>query len=210
MEWTKIKVKHFASNNLTKAQKGSLVTLIVHTAMLERVPSDKEIASIIGKSSYKSLVSLHETLGNSLQNILEKVVEDSDKLKHVKNLSAETSRRYRETHKKVTRHSQSSCDATEKRREEKNIQETPQTHPFLEDASFKKLFDGYVEMRKQMKCPLTNKAFELVFKKFSAWGVEKSKLALEKSIESGWRGLFEPNITSLDNTVAGGRQYAQL
>jgi hypothetical protein len=124
MEWTKVKVKHFASNNLTKSQKGTLITLIVNTAMLERMPTSKEIEQIVGKVSVSSVQNVLETLGDSVQNVLEKVLEDVEKLRKSKNTSCGTSARYRERHEKVTRHVAMSCDTTEKRREEKRREDS--------------------------------------------------------------------------------------
>ena len=57
------------------------------------------------------------------------------------------------------------------------------------------LFDGFIEMRKKIKKPLTEKAQELIIKKLSDLEAKQSGFAnkaLENSIENSWQGVFEP------------------
>ena len=67
---------------------------------------------------------------------------------------------------------------------------------FLSDSSFKDLWESFVDMRKKMRKPLTDKAISLTMAKFEKWGIDDAKKSLEKTIECGWTGLFEPKKNS--------------
>lgn len=59
----------------------------------------------------------------------------------------------------------------------------------------KDLFNGFVEMRKKIKKPLTEHAKELLIKKLTEFENKQAGFAnkaLENSIESSWQGVFEP------------------
>lgn len=59
----------------------------------------------------------------------------------------------------------------------------------------KNLFDGFVEMRKKIKKPLTEHAKELLLKdltKFENLKIGNANIALENSIKNSWQGVFEP------------------
>lgn len=54
---------------------------------------------------------------------------------------------------------------------------------------------GFVEMRKRLKKPLTEKAEELIIKKLSEFEAKQqgfANKALENSIANSWQGVFEP------------------
>ena len=59
----------------------------------------------------------------------------------------------------------------------------------------KNLFDAFIEMRKKIKKPLTEKAKELIIKKLTEFENKKSgeaNISLENSIANCWQGVFEP------------------
>ena len=63
----------------------------------------------------------------------------------------------------------------------------------------KNLFNGFVEMRKKIKKPLTEHAKELLIKKLTEFENKQAGFAnkaLENSIESSWQGVFEPKIVN--------------
>lgn len=66
----------------------------------------------------------------------------------------------------------------------------------------KNLFDSFVEMRKKIKKPLTDKAKELMIKKLTEFENKQAGFAnkaLENSIESSWQGVFEPRQNNFIN-----------
>ena len=74
---------------------------------------------------------------------------------------------------------------------------------FFSDPSFKDLWESFVDMRKKMRKPLTDKAISLTMSKFEKWGIEESKQSLEKTIECGWTGLFEPKTKGEKDAFEG-------
>ena len=66
----------------------------------------------------------------------------------------------------------------------------------------KNLFNGFVEMRKKIKKPLTEHAKELLIKKLTEFENKQAGFAnkaLENSIESSWQGVFEPKQNNFNN-----------
>ncbi len=140
MDWTKIKVKHFLFNDMSKKMKGDLVDLLCLTAHLERMPTQREMLKVC---HHKALLALQERFkecsrdaqetfkecsrdaqetfkerSRSLQDVLMKVLEDVQDVQRKRNVSRETSRRYNEKKKSTKVDSDVSNDVTEKRRED--------------------------------------------------------------------------------------------
>ena len=68
----------------------------------------------------------------------------------------------------------------------------------------KNLFDGFAEVRKKLKKPLTEKAQELIIKKLSEFESKQigfANLALENSIANSWQGVFEPKDNKQSTTT---------
>lgn len=63
----------------------------------------------------------------------------------------------------------------------------------LDCQEFRAALTSWIEHRKEIKKPLTEKALSLLMKKFTEWGSRKSIAAIELAIEHGWRGVFEPS-----------------
>jgi len=117
MEWTKIKTKHFLFTNYTSKEKGDLVTLMCLTAQLEHLPLREEMVKVV---HYKALTHLQDMLNRrsmTLQDILNKVLEDVSKVKHKRDISRVTTKRHRDRGKV----GDASCDTTDKIREDKSI-----------------------------------------------------------------------------------------
>lgn len=195
MDWTKIKIKHFAHNYLTKPQKGTLITLMAYTAMIERMPTDKEVGQIVGKTSAKLVSKVLETLGESLPKVLQKVLEDVEKVNHRKSVSRRTSARYRKEHKKSDVSRDVSNDTTEKRREEKSIYKG-------KNKSFKK------PSKEEISTYINEKGFQISSARFfdfyesKGWMVGKNKMKDWKAAVRTWARNDQPKTE--------GRKYAVL
>ena len=117
MDWTKIKTKHFLFSELSKPLKGDLADLLCLTAHLEQMPTERQMAQICRKKSINLLQNWFISRSNSLQIVLEKVLEDVEKVNHVKEVSRSTSNTYRK--KKVNSDTSRDSQMTQQRREEK-------------------------------------------------------------------------------------------
>jgi hypothetical protein len=74
----------------------------------------------------------------------------------------------------------------------------------IPDFINKNLFDGFAEVRRKLKKPLTEKAQELIIKKLSEFESKQvgfANLALENSIANSWQGVFEPNNSKQSSTT---------
>lgn len=65
---------------------------------------------------------------------------------------------------------------------------------FFENSDFQDALEGFAEMRKKKRAPLTEYALKLILKKLHSLSeekVERAILILEQSIENGWQGVFQ-------------------
>jgi len=91
MDWIKVKVKHAeydfvaAPDNVFRAW----VMIMILTAAIEKIPTQKQIDARIGKENHADLVGYLDELGVSLNIILQKVLEDVDVVNHKRNHSRE-------------------------------------------------------------------------------------------------------------------------
>ena len=84
-------------------------------------------------------------------------------------------------------------------------QALPNQH-YLQDKKFAKSFEDYLEMRKKIRKPATNRAIDLVFNKLNEFPIETATKMLEQSIINSWQGIFalrvpikiEPKIEKLE------------
>ena len=133
MDWTKIKPKHFLHNNLRLTELGALAKLLCLTALLERVPTPCEMSAEVPQPTCRGLAEGLQRQCTSLEDILAKVLEDVDDINHKRNVSKDTSRRYREKLKHKNNDGDTSLstsrDTTEKRREDKIREDSKKCHP---------------------------------------------------------------------------------
>lgn len=87
-----------------------------------------------------------------------------------------------------------------KRKESKAPKSAPDDSCYYADQDLNKAFIDYVDMRKKIKAPMTDRAIELAIKKLndlsSPNGHMNNELAIEilnQSIMNGWKGLFPVN-----------------
>ncbi len=62
----------------------------------------------------------------------------------------------------------------------------------LNTTEFAESWSAWQKHRREIKRPLTGSTTAYLFRKLEKWGPEKSARAINRSIEMGWRGLFEP------------------
>lgn len=67
--------------------------------------------------------------------------------------------------------------------------------PYSSDQ-FKEAWQDWLQFRKQKKKPMTELAIKRMFKKIAPWGEQKTLIAIDKSITSGWTDLYEPTNIS--------------
>jgi len=173
LDWTKIKPKHFISNNLSYANKGRLVTLICYTAVLNRIPNEGEMNSFCGRNGVQSLTKCLPNGHQMISDILQKVVDDCKKVEHKKEVSRETSRRYEEKKRleqEKREQSDVSSDTIEKIREDKRREDnknlSKEKQKWLE-GHFNRLYELYPRKLKKQK----------------AWGAFKKSIKTEKDIK---------------------------
>lgn len=64
-------------------------------------------------------------------------------------------------------------------------------YPFLADNSFKDLWEAWLEVRRKMKAPNTERALDIALKKLHTYSLTMACQMVEQSVERGWRGVFE-------------------
>jgi hypothetical protein len=71
----------------------------------------------------------------------------------------------------------------------------------------KTVWDGFVEMRRRIRAPLTEAAKKLIFAKLDRWRLEGQDIeaALNQSIERGWRGIWPAEVTETNQGGANGK-----
>ena len=139
MEWTKIKPQHWIASPLSMSSRGCLVTLLCLTAMLERIPIEGEMLKVCNLNVLETLRKSLRNQEEILSEILEKVLQDLDKLNHKKAVSRETSKRYDEQKKGQKKLSDTSSDTTEKRREEKRREDIKK----VTESDFEEIWKKY-------------------------------------------------------------------
>ena len=65
-------------------------------------------------------------------------------------------------------------------------------HEFLINSKFKEAWDGWLEVRKKLKTPNTDRALKLALNILEKMGIDKAIASLEQSTTRGWKGVFEP------------------
>ena len=68
------------------------------------------------------------------------------------------------------------------------------------------IWKEYLDMRKKLKAPNTETALNRILKKLEAFEKQKmgnGTLAIENSIENGWKGVFEPKQQNTTKTNSG-------
>lgn len=70
------------------------------------------------------------------------------------------------------------------------VDNTKETYPFLKDSFFKDLWEGWLEVRRKLRAPNTDRALDLALKKLHSYPIDEAKRMVEQSIERGWRGIF--------------------
>ena len=139
MEWTKIKPKHFLFTDLTLSNKGCLVTLLCLTAHLERIPTDVEMFKVVRRNCFTSLVLVMQNRGTSVAGVLQKVVEDCEKIENKRAISRKTS----DTYRNKKNDSDASLDATDKTREDKTREDKKIITRKTKKFDFDKVWDFY-------------------------------------------------------------------
>ena len=71
-------------------------------------------------------------------------------------------------------------------------QESP--HKLLLDPSFNTVFNEYLDMRKSIRKPATDRAKQLILKDLEKYGISTAKAMLEQSIKNSWQGVFELKV----------------
>lgn len=159
MEWTKIKPKHFLFTDFKLNEHGALARLLCLTAYLERIPSTQEM---VKATHYKTLIALQQRLNShsiALQDVLNKVLEDSAKVEHKKVISRGTSKRYRDKQKA----GDVSLDTTEKIREDKRREDNTIVYTSLVTAWNERLAPKVAQLTTERRKHLSARVGEPTF-----------------------------------------------
>lgn len=63
---------------------------------------------------------------------------------------------------------------------------------FVDEPELKEILLEFIEYRKQKKRPLTKFSLEKLYKKFKTKSLSEVRVAVDKTIENGWQGVFFP------------------
>jgi hypothetical protein len=172
MEWTKIKPQHWVASPLNMSSRGCLVTLVCLTAMLERIPKRSEMNRICGAKVVQTLikcmsndVQMHDKCNaNGMQmlcNVLQKVIDDCNKIEHKRAVSRETSDRYRNKQAKTPKSSDMSSDTTDKSRVDKSrVESIGKVPPAVSPHTPKKRFVAPTEVEVGAYCSERNNSID--------------------------------------------------
>ena len=69
--------------------------------------------------------------------------------------------------------------------------------PALASDELRDAWKEFAEMRRKIRAPLTLRASQLIWKDLLAMGPEKALKALNKSVKNSWRGVFDPEDSSV-------------
>jgi hypothetical protein len=105
----------------------------------------------------------------------------------------------RELPKQVMRITQTGNKLLPEQGDTKEIKETIQkkllkekeTFTYLGNNSFKSIFDAYLDMRKKIRKPATERAIELILKDLHKHPLEIAIKMTEQSVKNSWQGIFE-------------------
>ena len=102
MKWTKIKTVHalYEYGDLTAYEFRAWIKIMCLTAVLEKEPTEAQILSVVRKNTLISLQNKLKTHSISIQNIVEKILEDVDSNQDKRQKSRATSKTYRDKNKK--------------------------------------------------------------------------------------------------------------
>ena len=63
----------------------------------------------------------------------------------------------------------------------------------LRGPEFMEMWGAFIEHRKALKAPFTQKAAEIMLRKLTGWGAVAALEALDNAICSGWKGVYAPH-----------------
>ena len=110
--------------------------------------------------------------------------------------------------KKVNEHLQKSKSALTKKRPTKEIyketitKENNMSFPEnLNTPEFKQVWEEWEKHRREIRHKITPTTRKRQLKKLSEWGTDKAIRAINRSIDNGWTGLYEPPETREDRSL---------
>ena len=84
----------------------------------------------------------------------------------------------------------------------KQKEEEPELPIAFRTDGFREAFEGWREMRKAIKKPLTPRAIKLVLNQMEPWGHDTAIDALNRSTMNNWQGVFDPREDKNVKSVA--------
>lgn len=70
----------------------------------------------------------------------------------------------------------------------------------LDNPIIRELWGEWIAHRSEIGKPLTERAVRLQFNDLTDWGPQLARIALERALKDGWRGLFKPNPKDVDDS----------
>ena len=72
----------------------------------------------------------------------------------------------------------------------------------IRKSEFERAWSDWIQQRKQLRKPLTEKTVEAQLEQFADWGVVRSVAAIKHTIRNGWQGIREPESNHGANSTA--------
>jgi hypothetical protein len=204
MDWIKVKPNHilYEYNDLSDSEFRAWIKIMALTAQIEHEPTRDQMLQIV---HYKTLDSLQQKINTrsiDLQYIVNKVLIDVQYTLNQKKYWRDQKKQKRAFTQNVPMDIQGkSHNRLDKIRLDKNIKKEKKKKIEIVLPSWipKEPWDGFVEMRKEIKKPLTGRAIKLAITKLQELkelGNDPGKV-LDQSTMSKWQGLFELQKTKI-------------
>jgi len=126
MDWFKVKTKHFFHDGFDKTTGWAWIRIMALVSEIESMPTEAQILKTITKKEYDLLQKHFNNLSNSLQKVIEKVLEDAKNLKCGREYWKEKKRQQRQKKQNVHGDVLGDGNAIKEKEKEKENPPTPQ------------------------------------------------------------------------------------
>lgn len=217
MEWIKIKNKHILLNKLSLKEIGVLVKMQCLAAHLERIPTEDEIKMTVPKGTLTTLQARLKLCSTSLQEVLDKVLEDVQAC--LKHRSEAKKRKVSSRINKglTTNVTQDGSSLEEKRVEEKRVYTNKECDRFSDWKKIETAYPNKASITKAMQlyfaseninCDLVIKAI-VNYKAHLSANEWKKPMNLERFLGEidAWANYVEPEKPKAEPKKPEGRSY---
>lgn len=203
MDWIKVAVRHgeFDFAGASDAIFRTWIRMMLYVAVLERLPTEKQLVGHLGEKNYRDLEAYLDALGNGTvtRYIMDKVLEDVSTTQHNRATGKVRQRIFREKHREEPKSnavSNALCNAyvtgadkirLDKIREDKTKKSYAFLPPSIDEVK------AYVDTRKNKIDP----SKFVNFYESKGWMVGKNKMKNWKAAVRTWETSDEPTVKKL-------------